>query len=92
MNRKLPKIYKESNSKKINNNKTVFYSDNSFNNTDNKETFNLEEEYVFNTPVIIETVDEILKTKIVGKVKDHILTSNNKVIKLNEIKKISLLN
>ena len=46
----------------------------------------------FCTTVIIETINEKLNARIVSKVGDHILTSNNKIIKLKDIKSIKTLN
>lgn len=93
MNKELPSIYKNTNCSYINNNKKVFYSSDL-----NKEPMiernskNIDEEYILNTPVIIQTYSEKINTKIVSKVGDHILTSTNKIIKLSEIKSISTLN
>ena len=90
MKKGLPGIYKENNTKKINNNRSVYYSG-----VDEKKyednNLEIENEYIFNVPVVIKTVNEVFNTKIVSKVKDHILTSNNRIIKLKDIKSISLL-
>ena len=92
LNKKLPSIYKNTNYNHINNNKKVFYS-NSLNNETiiEKPSKNVDEEYILNTPVIIETYSEKLNTKIVSKIKDHIVTSTNRVIKIKEIKSINTL-
>ena len=93
MDKKLPSIYKNTNYNHINNNKKVFYS-NALNNEIliEKPSKNIDEEYILNTPVIIETYSEKLNTKIVSKIKDHIVTSTNRVIKIKEIKSINTLN
>ena len=92
MNKKLPSVYKNTNCNYINNNKTVFYCDDR---TDEriveKTSTNIENEYILNTPVIIETYTEKINAKIVSKIKDHIMTSNNKIIKLKDIKSIDLI-
>ncbi|MDD6878633.1 MAG: hypothetical protein PUD59_00160 [bacterium] len=95
MSKKLPSIYKE-NSFKHKNNRTVYYTSNEnrifdtngvFQNT-NIDSVSMDKEYILNSPVIVETFDEIINTKIISKVGDHILTSNNKIIKLRDIKSI----
>ncbi len=92
MDKKLPSIFKNTNYGPINNNKKIFYStldtqkENSI-----KENWDIDGEYIFNTPVNIETNDGTIQTKIVSKVKDHILTSNNKKIKLKDIKSIKVV-
>lgn len=94
MSKKLPGIYKDDSFKHINN-KTVFYTSNksistNSNNIRNNDfnSINYIDEYIFNIPVIIETYDEMINTKILSKVGDHILTINNKIIKLKDIKSI----
>ena len=93
MDKKLPSIYKNTNCNHINNNKKVFYC-NQLNNeiVVEKPSKNIDEEYVLNTPVIIETYSEKFNTRIVSKIKDHIVTSSNKVIKIKEIKSINTIN
>lgn len=95
MDKKLPSIYKNTNYDHVNNNKRIFYSalskENNINTYKEGITKNIDNEYILNTPVIIETYTEKINAKIVGKVGDHILTSNNKVIKLKDIKFIKTL-
>jgi len=91
MNKKLPCIYKASDCSHIKNNKTVFCSSDvnfDFTNDDRVTSDVSEIDYVFNTPVTINTNEEVIRAKIVGKYDDHILTSNNKIIKLKDIKSI----
>ncbi len=40
--------------------------------------------------VTIETPSNTLNTKIIGRTKDHIVTINNTVIKIDDIKKITI--
>lgn len=91
MKKKLPSLYKGNNYTHINNNRYVFRS-NEFgndNSTNKIKNVDLESVYLINTPVVIETIDNrVIKTKIVGKLSDHILTSNNEIIKLVNIKSI----
>jgi len=42
-------------------------------------------QFIFNVPVEITTKEEVLNTKIVSKVSDHLLTSSGKVINLEDI-------
>lgn len=94
MNKKLPGIYKGNDYSHVNNNKKIFYSGNKEqiienDNINNKSYIN---EYTLNTPVIIETYDDnVIKTKIVSKRNDHILTSDNKIIKTSNIKSIKTI-
>jgi len=94
MEKKLPSIFKNNDPRYIDNNKKVYYS---FLDRGQEEVFtseeqvNLEDEYLFNTTVEIETLDGHFSTKIVGKLGDHILTSNNKIIKIKDIKKITII-
>ncbi len=95
MKKKLPSIYKENNYTHVSNNRYVFRSDNtskSYSVSDNK-SIDFDSIYLLNTPVIIETLDnKVIKSKIVGKLGDHILTSNNEIIKLINIKSIKKVN
>ena len=85
MNKKLPSIYKSGDYMHVNNNKSIFRSDTKVNTIKKNFDFN----YPLNTPVIIETFDNrVIKSKITAKLKDHVLTSNNEIIKLENIKLI----
>ena len=42
-------------------------------------------QFIFNVPVEISLKNEILNTKIVSKVGDHLLTSNGKIINLEDV-------
>ena len=79
---KLPDIYK--NVKVQSPNKEVYYS---FEKDSDDRTFS-KEDIILNDIVIIKTVDNSYETKIVSKLNDHILTSNNKIIYLKDIKSI----
>ena len=93
MTKKLPKIYKGNDFSHVNNNKQVFYSSKEEIKKDlNKDILIFDKQYILNTPVVIETIDNnIYNTKIISKVSDHILISNNKIIKLEQIKSIKTL-
>ena len=89
MNKELPKIYKGSDCSKIKNNKSFFCSSDPFDDFDRitKNAQNID--FEFNTPVTIKTKDKVIYAKIVSKIGDHILTSNNEIIKLEDIQSIN---
>lgn len=107
-NKELPKIFKNTETKKITNNTKVFCSfyDNSkgdFESHEEKESLSSSNNYydtvdrllnsnkfIFNVPVEIETKEGSLSTKIVSKIEDHILTSDSKIIKLEDILNIKI--
>ena len=89
MEKKLPKIYKGENYSHVNNNKKVFSFDSSKKEDINiNNNFSFEKDYLINMPVIIETNNKTITCKIVSKVGDHIMTSKNQIIKLDDIKSI----
>ena len=92
MNKKLPEIYKGNDFSHINNNKKIFYSkEKPYDNKFSYVEININD-YILNTPVLIETYDnDIIKTKIISKRTNHILTSNNNIIELKKIKSIKYL-
>jgi RPA family protein len=45
--------------------------------------------YIFNLDVIIKTVNETMETKIAGKIKNYLITLDNKVIPISEIIEIN---
>lgn len=91
MNKKLPGIYRSTINKKISNNMNYsFVGLSNIDENDNSNNTNFSDQYVFNTLVEIETKEGVFNTKIVSKIKDHILTSDNRIIKLNDIKNIKI--
>ena len=101
MNKKLPKIYKSSINKTINNNKKVDYvskkvvsknkdSDIFDINTKISDILNSNRHF-FNTKVLIETKDKQYKTKLAGKIKDYIITLDNDIIFIKDIINIEIL-
>ena len=88
MDKRLPNIYKGENYSHVNNNKKVFYSNKELDIRRTEDDEIISDEYILNIPVKIETYDSIITTKIVSKVHDHIMTSDNKIIKLRDIKSI----
>ena len=104
MKKKLPNISKFPNNKNISNNKDIYYSymndpkteynqENSNNNTKDITIDNLFEtgNYIFNIPVVIKTKTSNIKSTIIGKVGDHVITSNGNTIKTKDIENISTI-
>lgn len=105
MKNKLPKVYQNPVQHKVDNNMKVFYEkyynnkdtyirtslkENRVQDVNEKitELFN-RNGYIFNLDVIIKTVNETLETKIAGKIKNYLITLDNKVIPISEIIEIS---
>lgn len=70
-------------------------SNNNSNNNNNNRTETLDDlfnngEYIFNIPVSIKTNGDDISTMIVGKVNDHIITKDNRVIKIEDIVSIKV--
>lgn len=103
MDKKLPGIFKKSVSKDHINNKNIYYTSENNRNVKSKKkiednTFLTVEEkinklfkstrYVFNIGVIIKTAKKDYDTKIIGKVKNSLITNDNEVIPIVEIEDI----
>ena len=99
MNNKLPKIFKKDISKEhIHNTKTSYASDSKrITKNTNYDKLTVEEKirklfrstkYVFNIGVIIKTSKKDYDTKIIGKVKNSIITYDNDIIPIVEIEDI----
>lgn len=80
----------------INNNEKVYYSflkNDVKRKNENPKDFidNLDKDgYIFSKKVIIKTKDNTYDTKIAGRIKDKIITTDSKVIPINEIQDIYL--
>lgn len=100
--KKLPKIYQNEITKKINNNEEVFYSS-----RENKVIVDDYQEesideilrsvfngigYSFNIPLIIETTTKTYETSLIGRTKNYLITFDNDTIPLGSIKKIQKKN
>lgn len=103
MDKKLPSISKFGTTKRFSNNKQAYYSfikeDNNSKGNDsirgNKQEETLDDlfnngQYIFNIPVYIKTNKGDFSTTIVGKVNDHIITSNNQIIQIEDIVDITV--
>ena len=96
--KKLPKIYQNDINKKISNNKVMCY-------VEEVEDININKEkvedtlshvfaglgHVYNTRVIIETKDKTYDTSLISKNKKELITIDNDVIKIDDIKKIKIV-
>ena len=105
--KKLPNIYKNQLSKKIKNNKTVFDSlkdevkpieNKEINLSYNKLTVREkiqelinQNSYIFNTKVSLILGDTEKVCKIAGVVNNHIITMDNEIIKIEDVKDIEIL-
>lgn len=93
MGKKLPKIYKGEDYSHVDNNKKTYCFDLSKNgeNIESDFKFSVDQDYIINIPVKIETHEKTITSKIVSRVGDHIMTNTNQVIKLKDIKSIKRL-
>lgn len=93
---KLPNLYKNKFNKKINNNKEICYVEeiSNYNKLSNIENTlrnvqtGLGSDY--NTRVIIETNDKVYDTTLVYKTKNEVITEENNIININDIKNIEI--
>lgn len=91
--KKLPKVYQNEITKKINNNKTVCYLTES--NEENKNQIptiidKIEEVfsgfgYSYNIPVTIKTPNKIYNTSLIAKTSTNIITLDNDIIPISDI-------
>ncbi len=104
--KKLPKIYQNQLSKKSGNNKEVFDSlkddlehpnpkieNQNYNNLTVREKIKElinQNSYIFNTKVEIVTDDKERSCQIAGVVNNHIITMDNEIIKIDDIKDIKI--
>lgn len=91
MKKELPKLYK-GNVRKSNNLKmTHVNSERKISNP--RDTINtlFRKNEIYKQNVEIETDKDTMKTKIVGRTEDHVITIDNMVIKIDNIKKINIL-
>ena len=89
--KKLPKIYQNKIDKNIHNNKEMDYVKKS--NKNIKERLNIifnGEVYSYNKEVIIETNNKVYDTYIITRTKNNIVTLEDKIININDIKDIKI--
>lgn len=97
MEKKLPEIFHNKIDKKINNNKSVFYSKEEKNikiDSDRNNELNISQKinkifsssnYVYKADVIIKLKDKEINTKIIGRNKNFLITMDNQLIPITEI-------
>ena len=97
--KKLPEIYKNNFTKKIKNNREVCYlrNDDTISNLSN---INIEKEinnifsgigYSYNIPVEIVTNKNVYNTSLVAKTRENVVTLDNEIIAIGDIKSIKRL-
>jgi len=91
--KKLPKIYHSSINKKINNNKEMCVVEEKSNSEKVEDV--LKKVYVglgrkYNTKVLIETKDKTYFTTLISKSNEEIITEENKIIKIKDIRNITI--
>ncbi len=91
MKKQLPNIFKGE--VKCNNNLKVAHATNQERTITPRQTINemFKKNKMYKQEVEIETDSDNIKTKIIGRTEDHIITINNNVIKIDNIKKINIL-
>lgn len=94
MNNKLPKIFKNNITRNHTNNKEVVYTSSV---EPHKDIVNVEDKikklfksskYIFNIGVIIKTKNKTYDTKVIGKIKNSLITEDNIEIPIIEIEDI----
>lgn len=97
MEKKLPEIFHNKIDKKINNNKSIFYSkeENNIKTDSNRNSdLNISQKinqifsspnYVYKADVIIKLKDKEINTKIIGRNKNFLITMDNQLIPITEI-------
>lgn len=95
--KKLPKVYQNNFTKKIDNNKEVCYLRNE--QSHQKNTKNIDQQllqifsgvgYSYNIPVRIKTLKKTYETSLVAKTKNNIITLDNDVIPIKDIQEIEI--
>lgn len=93
--KKLPELYKNLNSKPIDNNKKVYYAKESDDRTFQTTTITEELDsifqslgYSYNIPVEIKTKTDVYHTSLVTKTKENVLTIDNQIIPIKDIVQI----
>lgn len=91
MKNELPKIYKGT--VKNNNNLRVAHATKEERNVSPRQTINelFKENHIYKQEVEITTSTETFNTKIIGRTQEHIITINNSVIKIDDIKDLKIL-
>lgn len=97
--KKLPKVYKNNIDKNIKNNKSVCYVKEELRNTDSSKNTSVKEQldiifsgmgYSYNIPITIKTDEKIYNTSLIAKTKKYVVTLDNDVIQIDNIKSITI--
>lgn len=89
MKKELPKIYKGK--VNINSNRSVAHGVQNIKNPKDVITELFKKNKIYKQNVEIETNNNKFKTKIIGRTNEHIITIDNEVIKIDDIKNIIIL-
>ena len=88
MKKNLPKVFRNSINKPINNNKKVFYGQRGEVNEEVKLDDLFKQNQIYRTDVIITLKDQKIEKKIIGRSQKHLITIDNELIAINDIIKI----
>lgn len=88
MKKNLPKVFKNSINKPINNNKKVFYGNRSSIDEEVKLDDLFKQNQIYRTDVIITLKDQKIEKKIIGRSQKHLITIDNELIAIDDIIKI----
>lgn len=103
MDKKLPKVFANKVDKKFNNNEKIFYSKDGSQENDielKKNEKNIyqkineifsSERYVYKADVEIKTKNGMIKTKVIGQNKTHLITLDNELIPITDIEDINYI-
>lgn len=92
MKRDLPKVFKNSINKPINNNKKVFYG-----NEDRSEDLSTDintlfkQNQIYRTDVELTLTDKTITKKIIGRTNKNLITIDNEIIPISEIKSVKII-
>ena len=88
MKKNLPKVFKNSINKPINNNKKVFYGQRGIIEEEVKLDDLFKQNQIYRTDVIITLKDQKIEKKIIGRSQKHLITLDNELIAIDDIIKI----
>ncbi len=91
MKKELPKIYKGNVSSDASHNLRSSYGISEEIDVRNEINKLFKENKLYKKEVEIEINEETIKTKIIGKTENHIISIDNRVIKIDDIKKFKIL-
>ena len=106
MNQKLPGVFANKINKKIKNNNEIYMTTKETQNKEEKNNEKMKfnektieqkineiiksNKYIYKIPVMIKLNDKVVETNIIGKNKTNIITINNELIKIEDIKDIEI--